>query len=244
MRAARALVLLFAAAMLTLPACGDGGSQPPTATPASTASPPSTSPTPPSAALEVVGSSAAFFLYQPAPEETLDEVARLFGGTGGTLTPEELAIRNRLRSTAPPLPLLAIPLSVASPDAPFPAGALRAAVRGGIVLAVPAPEVFDGYRGLAALRRVELGRGRPADGYLLEFWTTDAPVAKGGLVDPGARFDAPAFAIAAGSLEGAEPFPNGRRAETDVDGTRVVVTVPAESPVAPETVASLLRPWR
>ncbi len=244
MRAACAFALVFAAGALVLSSCGDSGGERPTETPAHATSPPAGSPTPSSAALELVGSSAAYFLYQPAAEETLDDVARLFGGPLGTLTPEELAIRNRLRSRAPPLPLLAIPLSAASPDAPFPVAGLRAAVRRNIVLGVPAPEVLVGYRGLAALRRVELGQGRPADGYLLEFWTTNVPVAKGGVIDPGARFEAPAFAIAAGSLAGAEVFPNGRRAEADLEDTRVVVTVPAESPVAPETIAALLRAWR
>lgn len=244
MRAAGALVLLFAAGVLALTACGGDAAPPPTKTATPAASPPAASPTPQSAALEVVGSSAAYFLYQPAAEETLEDVAQLFSGAAGRLTPDELAIRNRLKSTAPPLPLLAIPLSAASPDAPFPVAGLRAAVRSSIVLGVPAPEVLDGYRGLAALRRVELGQGRPADGYLLEFWTTNVPVAKGGVIDPGARFEAPAFAIAAGSLAGAEAFPNGRRAEADLEGTRVVVTVPAESPVAPETIAAFLRAWR
>lgn len=250
MRAARVLIFAVAAGALALPACGGNGS---TAVPRTPTAPMIRSPssaatagpsTAASAALEVVGASAAYFLYQPAPAESLEEVAALFGGTTSGVSPEVLAVRNRLSGTAPPLPLLAIPLVPDSPEAPLPARALRAAIEERLPLALPRPEVYDGFRGLLTLRRVELAGGRPADGYLLEFWTTTAPVTKGGAVDAGARFDAPAFAIAAGSLAAAAPFPSGRRAAANIDGARVEVVVPAGSAVAPETIATLLRSWR
>lgn len=197
----------------------------------------------PSAALDVVAASAANFLYQPLPEETLEDVAQLWSGAKAQLSVEELVTRNRLASTSPPLPLLAIPLFVSS-GLPFPVESLRAALREDVALVVPGWEVIDGYRGLLALRRVELSSARPADGYILGFWETTSPVTKGGAVDPTARFTGPAFAIAAGSFADAQTFADGERYSLVLEGTRVTVTVAKDSLVGAEAIAAGLRTWR
>lgn len=242
----RPAVLLFACSLGLALLAGCGGEDAPI--PATTTHPPSGTPSPaatgtpalPDAAREAVSTSAAFFLYLPRAGETLGDVARRFGGAEGRLTPEQLAARNRLATTALPLPLLAVPLVIDEPGELLPTASVRAGLAASVPLVTPSGELLDRFRGRLALRSVALDGGEPARGYLLEFWTTSAPVAKGGEVDPSARFDAPAFAIAAGTLAGAEPFAGGARSETVVEGVRVAVWVPAGSPLAPaELLAGL-----
>lgn len=247
MRLVRPLVLLVACS-LGLALLGCGGEDVPTpgttvAThPSSGTRSPAATGTPPlrDAAREAVSTSAAFFLYLPRAGETLADVARRFGGAEERLTPEQLVARNRLATTAPPLPLLAVPLVIDGPGELLPTASVREGLADSVPLLTPSEGLLDRFRGRLALRSVALDGSEPAGGYLLEFWTTSAPVAKGGEVDPSARFEAPAFAIAAGTLAGAEPFAEGARAETVVEGVKVALWVPAGSPFAPgELLAGL-----
>lgn len=185
------------------PASASPGSSPPTATPTATPGPG-----------EQLARSAAYILYVAGEGDTVTAVAAAFSAAPGS-DPAGLAasIRQDNSLGADALPrgaAIAVPLRLPGTLAMLPENSLEAALgvgvqgKGGpLLLLQPGLALREGYLGRLLLHRVQLATGAPSAegyGYVMEYWTADRPVVKGGGLDPEASIAEAQFIVAAGSL--------------------------------------------
>ena len=103
----------------------------------------------------------------------------------------------------------------------------------------------SGYLGRIALHSVELADGNAAAegyGYRMEYYRTDRPAIRAGVIDEGAHFDTPLFTVAGGSIADALEAGDGeelyRFERDDVSYAVVATTVDAE--LSAQSIAGML----
>ena len=194
------------------PSTGESTLETPTPQPTPTEEPADT-PTPSPALGIAVGPE--HFLYVVAEGDTLESIAGMFdaavGDDEGYLAPEQIGELNEVSDAdLEPGMLLAIPALPSSAEAIMAENSLEDALGVGedgiaLVLLQPSRELMEGYLGRVALYRATIERPNGEEpGYVMEYWFTERPGFRAGVVDPDARYVEPAFTIAAGSLAGYE----------------------------------------
>ncbi|MCK9517480.1 MAG: LysM peptidoglycan-binding domain-containing protein [Dehalococcoidia bacterium] len=259
-------VAVVGAALVALPACGDdddGGEQ--TTTPGATQTletvtqpvtgtgTPGASPTeqlPPSRA-EVLAQSAQYFIYEAGEGDTVESAANAFSASPDGASEEliqQILDENGLDSgDLKPGQKIGIPLILPGDLSMFAENSIEDALAigqgqsGELVLLQPTLDMRSGFLGRMALHRVQLATGIPADegyGYVMEYWITDRPPAKGGVIDPDARKAQRQFIVAGGSL--AETLGSGDGVYTwEVSGVQYALKSFVNQPT-PQELAEML----